>query len=113
MENIKSLWSVDPDDYGYASSGCRNGEQTLYKYNNETCTSTNWLYNSDYQWLLAPRTEYSSAVRNVIRSGYVLYSNAVNTYGARPVIYLSSSVKITGGNGTLSSPYELEIWISR
>ena len=98
-----------PSDYGYASSGCRNGEQPLVNYGNETCTSTNWLYNSVWQWLLSPFTEYSNDVRYVNRYGYVSRSSADNPYGARLVTYLSSSVKITGGNGTLSSPYELEI----
>ena len=97
-----------PSDYGYASSGCRNGEQTLYNYYDESCTSTNWLYNSDNQWLLAPNTESRRFLRAVLRSGFVNYTDASNAYGAL-VIYLSSSVKITGGNGTLSSPYELEI----
>ena len=98
-----------PSDYGYASSGCRNGERTLSEYSIETCKSTNWLYNSDYQWLLPPHSGSRSNMRYVYRSGYVNYGHAVNAYGARPVIYLSSSVKITGGNGALSSPYELEI----
>ncbi len=98
-----------PSDYGYASSGCRNGEQTLYNYDNETCTSTNWLYNSDYQWLLSPFSGINYYVRYVHSPGYVTTNQAVTAYGARPVIYLSSSVKITGGDGTLSSPYELEI----
>ena len=98
-----------PSDYGYASSGCRNGEQTLNDYDNETCTSTNWLYNSDYQWLLSPFSGINYYVRYVHSPGYVTTNQAVTAYGARPVIYLSSSVKITGGDGTLSSPYELEI----
>ena len=98
-----------PSDYGYASSGCRNGEQPLFGYDNETCTSTNWLYNSDSQWLLAPRAENRRLVRRVYRLGRVDGHNAGYTNGARLVTYLSSSVKITGGNGTLSSPYELEI----
>ena len=99
-----------PSDYGYASSGCRNGEQTLSNYSNETCKSTNWLYNSDYQWLLAPYSEFRNLVRYVYRGGDVdSYYTAVNPFGARPVTYLSSSVKITGGNGTSSSPFELEI----
>ncbi len=97
-----------PSDYGYASSRCRNGEQTLYNYNNKTCTSTNWLYNSDFQWLLSPYSDGWSLVRNV-KDHYVNINSADFTLGAHPVIYLSSSVKITGGNGTLSSPYELEI----
>ena len=98
-----------PSDYGYASSGCRNGEQTLYNYDNETCTSTNWLYNSDYQWLLSPLSGNRVSVLYVNSTGNVNNHITVYSHGARLVIYLSSSVKITGGNGTLSSPYELEI----
>ena len=97
-----------PSDYGYASSGCRNGEQTLNNYNNETCTSTNWLY-IDVEWLLAPYSGNRSRVRYVYGSGNVNSRYADGVSSAHPVIYLSSSVKITGGNGTLSSPYELEI----
>ena len=98
-----------PSDYGYASSGCRNGEQTLYNYANKTCTSTNWLYNSDNQWLLTPYSGYRSSVRFVYSAGFVTGNNAGYTYGARPVIYLSSSVKITGGDGTSSNPYQLTL----
>ena len=96
-------------DYGYASSGCRNGEQTLNGYINETCRSTNWLYTNDYEWLLAPNTGDSSHVSYVSIEGDVSSYDAAHAYGARLVTYLSSSAKITGGNGTLSSPYELEI----
>ena len=96
-----------PSDYGYASSGCRNGEQTLSNYSNETCKSTNWLYNSDYQWLLAPYSGNRYYVRYVYGNGTVGSYFADSSDGARLVTYLSSSVKITGGNGTLSSPYEL------
>ena len=60
-----------PSDYGYASSGCRNGEQTLYNYDNETCTSTNWLYNSDYQWLLSPLSGNRVSVLYVNSTGNV------------------------------------------
>ena len=98
-----------PSDYGYASSGCRNGEQTLYNYDNETCTSTNWLYNSDNQWLLSPSTGYSFFVHNVYSTGGVGNSGASGADGIRPVTFLSSSVKITGGSGTSSNPYELSL----
>ena len=98
-----------PSDYGYASSGCRNGEQVLADYSNETCTSTNWLYNSDYQWLLSPDAEHRDCVRRVLSYGYVHISNADSAIGVRLVTYLSSSVKITGGSGTSSDPYTLSL----
>ena len=98
-----------PSDYGYASSECRNGEQVLDDYDNETCTSTNWLYNSDNQWLLSPSTGYSFFVHNVYSTGGVGNSGASGADGIRPVTFLSSSVKITGGSGTSSNPYELSL----
>ena len=95
-----------PSDYGFASSECYS-DTSLYNYHNESCTSTNWLYTNDEQWLLAPFNLDRRYVRFVTSSGSVYNNRAVYTFSARPVIYLSSSVKITGGNGTLSSPYEL------
>ena len=104
---------IYPSDYGYASNGCRNGEKTLNYYNNESCASTNWLYNSAYQWLLTPRTTYNLGVRLVLhdaRSGdFVGSDNAGLAYGIYPATYLSSSVKITGGDGTLQNAYELSL----
>ena len=98
-------------DYGYASSGCRNGEYTLDLYNNTVCASTNWLYNQDIQdvyFMLAKSigvaggwTQYPDGKIQ----GFP-YSSLFNTY---PSLYLSSSVKITGGNGTSSNPYELSL----
>ncbi len=98
-----------PSDYGYASSGCRNGEQTLYNYDNETCRSTNWLFFWDNHWLLSPSAEERHRVRHVYSHGIVSHYNAAYTNSARPAIYLSSSVKITGGDGTLYNPYELSL----
>ena len=37
------------------------------------------------------------------------YKGSTATYGFRPCIKLKTSVKITGGNGTSSSPYTLGI----
>ncbi|MCI8545494.1 MAG: hypothetical protein HFH09_04625 [Bacilli bacterium] len=40
-------------------------------------------------------------------NGYVNTNGANSSYGVRPVVYLDSSVKITGGTGTESNPYIL------
>ena len=54
---------------------------------------------SDDRWLELVRT-----------SGNFDYygGNANENYGVRPVLYLSSEVKITGGDGSKSNPYTIE-----
>ncbi len=58
-----------PSDYGYASSGCRNGEQLLNYYNNDVCINTNWLYNTDSQWTNSPHSGNRNTVRYIHFSG--------------------------------------------
>ena len=98
-------------DYGYASSNCEN--KNLFDINSSydlrACKGTNWLFNNDYQWLLPHNA-------SDIVSAFLVYPDVVvsnnrnvdyNQLGVRPVLYLTSSAKITGGSGTSSSPYTL------
>ncbi len=98
-----------PSDYGYASSGCREKEQILYNYNNETCTSTNWLYNNNFKWILTPTSRTDSSVRVVYSEGNVYSFGASHAYGIHPATYLSTSVKITSGTGTKDNMYQLSL----
>ena len=98
-----------PSDYGYASNGCKNGEQTLNNYNNAMCTSTNWLFNEDFKLLLIPYSEYSNYVLRVYSSGYVNNTYTLSAYSVHPTIYLSSSAKITGGTGRIDDMYQLSL----
>ena len=96
-------------DYGYASSGCRNGELTLDNYDNEICINSNWLYNNYYKALLSPRIVHRHSLRNIDKSGNVCDDIAIDTSGIHPVIYLTSEVKISSGNGTIENPYNLSL----
>ena len=95
-------------DYEYAASN--ECTLPLYGYDNTTCKTNNWLFNNDYQWLLP---QFAKSSDNV----FIVYSNgrifagivSYNQYGVRPVLYLKSNVKITGGSGTSSDPYILGI----
>ena len=101
-------------DYGYASSNCEN--KKLYDFNDPAndlrgCNNTNWLYNiKANEWLLP-----QGAVTN--NYAFLLYSDGrintqyINQYiiAVRPVLYLKSSTKITGGSGTSTNPYTLGI----
>jgi len=96
-------------DFGYASSnsGCTDSTN-LYTTNN-ACMSDNWMFTTSFhQWTIAPRSGYSNLVWLVSTNGLVdWYSAGYTTRGVRPVVYLKSSIKITGGTGTSSDPYKL------
>ena len=101
-----------PSDFGYAAGNtCVTGTDP-YNYDGG-CKNKDWLWmttSSDYtnnrEWLMSPRSGNSHGVFNVYSSGYVNYNN--NSYdvnSVRPVFYLSSSVSITNGDGSLNNPY--------
>ena len=93
-------------DYGYAVSD--EYTQTLYNYNNATCKNNNWLFKGNGEWILPQNASYSVSAFLVLADGSVTSSNVgYNQLAVRPVLYLKSSVKITGGDGTSSSPYTL------
>ena len=106
-----------PSDYGYATSGgsTTNREaclaKGLYQWDSSSdCYNNDWLYDSStYQWTLTPYSSNSSRVFGVGSAGFVyIYSNAASR-AVRPSVYLTSNVKISGGDGTSNSPYTLEV----
>ena len=109
-----------PSDYGYATSGgsttdratCLNKE--LYNWSASSvsdCKNNDWLFNSNYQWTLSPNADSSVSRRafDVYYTGLVYGDYAYRDYGVRPVVYLTSSVKISGGDGSEANTFELEL----
>ena len=96
-------------DYGYsASDTCTSN---LSSYNDETCTSNNWLYNiKKNEWLLPQRSNYSGDVFNIDADGLVGFNSASNNnYAVRPTLYLKYNVQISSGDGTSSNPYKFTL----
>ena len=121
-----TTWSVKvalmyPSDYGYATSGGSTTNRDaclakeLYNWDSSSysdCKNNDWLYDSStIQWTLTPNSSVSSRVFTVDNFGYVRssYRIASRAYGVRPSVYLTSNVKISGGDGTSNSPYTLEV----
>ena len=109
-----------PSDYGYATSGgsttdratCLNKELWNWRSSISDCYTNDWLFNRGIsQWTLSPLADSSSAhiAFYVYADGYVSYDGAYNVKGVRPVVYLASNVKISGGEGTSKSPFSLEL----
>ena len=89
----------------------------LASKNVSTCKNTNWMYEGGGWWLLSGVTGRSDMVFYVSgSSNYYVYSeqtyngNAPNgaAYNTHPVLNLSSTVNIIGGNGSQNNPYVIE-----
>ena len=96
-----------PSDYGYAADLSKCTNKQLSSYNDSTCTSNDWLFNSVSQWTLAPYSGYSYGAWAVATAGDVYYYNAYYAFGVRPVLYLASDLAMESGDGTSSNPYKL------
>ena len=84
------------------------GTFALNEDNNSSCKNTTWMYVQDnHWWTLSPNAGLSYTVFLVYSDGHVRSVDAYFTFAVRPAVYLSSSVQITGGNGSSSSPYTL------
>ena len=96
-----------PSDYGYAvlASSCAR-TTLLSSYNTTACAGNNWLYKDGYQWTLTPNSFNSNNAFYVAHNGNLYSYNVRNAgYGARPSIYLKSSIHYMSGTGTYSDPY--------
>ena len=118
----KTTWTgkvglIYPSDFGYASdnSECRSNLRagleyvnSSYVYTNAKCTKANgnWL-NAGYYWTLSPYSSGTTYVFYAIGEGLVNGNGAYNALGVRPVVYLTSSARITSGDGSSALPYKL------
>ena len=106
-----------PSDYGYATSGGSTTDRAtclntvLYKWDGSSvsdCKNNDWLFFSSTQWTISPYSSMAHRAFNVYSGGSVSYDSSVFiSRRVRPVVYLSSDVKISGGEGTSELPYTL------
>ncbi len=104
-----------PSDYGYAVGGevrddCLTVSLSEYSYNSNDCYNNDWLYDSSTaQWTLTPENNSSSAGKafKITNKGAIDTSFSNSTGAIRPVGYLKSNIKITGGNGKKDNPYTI------
>ena len=113
---IGKIGAMYASDYGYASSNCETKklyDQNSSNYDIRACNDTNWLYNiKNFEWLLDQNPDRGLGVNFYYtnKNGYIenfggMFS--IHKFHVRPVLYLISSVQITGGDGTSSNPYTL------
>ena len=94
----------------YVKASTNSACTGVYAYvNNSTCynnsSSHNYLYKSSYQWTLSPHSD-SRGVWFAHSTN--LYGSSANySYGVRPVLYLSSDIKLKGMGDSASSAYTI------
>ena len=119
-EWIGQIGLMYPSDYGYATSGGSSMNRAsclakeLYNWDDSSysdCKNNDWLYDSsNYQWTLTPYSSSSHSVFSVYTYGRVYHYIAFYTYFAvSPALYLSSNVRISGGDGSENSPFQLSL----
>ena len=95
-----------PSDYGYASTDttCRG------QLSSTNCKNNNWLFKEIDQWTLTPFIDRTGFCFSLIigSNGNISNNNASAANAVHPVLYLKSSVKITGGTGTATDPYTID-----
>ena len=107
-----------PSDYGYATSGGTTKDRAaclakeLYKWASSDfsdCKGNDYLFNSDYQWTLAPYSARANYVFYVHANSLVDCYGAVSTDAVRPALFLKSNIQVDKGTGAKSNPYTLKI----
>ena len=85
------------------------GTWSLINDNANSCVSTGWMDNNNAWWTLTPSSG------NYLYGYLVSWSGAITVqrvdltaYAVHPVLYLSSEVKITRGDGSQNNPYRIE-----
>ena len=78
----------------------------LWEDTNGQCRNTTWTVINDEWWTLSPNDADIIFVVTTFGNLFNDYSQ-YSTDAVRPVVYLSSDVKITGGDGSRNNPYAL------
>ena len=103
---------IYPSDYGYATNLTKcNYELPSYNTDTTNCSGTNWItIGSGKITTLTPESTYGQTLKYISSNGQlVAYSAASNGVIVIPTAYLKSTVKITGGNGSVGNPYKISL----
>lgn len=98
---------IYPSDYGYAADLGSCEDVVLKSYNNNQCTSNNWLFNQKPYWCITASSDNATETNIVVYEGSFGSTYSSNNIAVRPTFYLNSDVSIASGTGTSADPYIL------
>ena len=106
----KKIALMYASDYGYGASTSCSATLVSYSESTDCITSNNWLDKTQVEWILPQYSGDSNRAFRVDSSSLYYYSGVgVNQFAARPVLHLTSKVKIKSGTGISSDPYILGV----
>ena len=94
-------------DYLYASGYVPSNDISILA-SDSIYGNGNWMYKG-FEWTITPIGGSSTHVTYVNHRGVISDNGGHIGLGVRPVFYLKSSVKITGGDGSFINPYILSL----
>ena len=92
-------------DYGFAASP---DYWTTGLYSYQPSKSSNWMNINIHEWTISRDSDDSYYAFSVRSAGDVANSPVYNSYGVRPVFYLTSSTEYLSGSGTSSDPIRIQ-----
>ena len=97
-------------DYGYGASPEKWTTALAYP-DGENYGTDNWLYLGSDEWLISchPGTLVGAFVVAFSRGGTMSGDYVYRTYAVRPSFYLTSTATISGGTGTSTDPFILNL----
>ena len=90
-------------DYGFAAAPSA-WTTILYSYDGTAIKNVDWMNKGISEWTISRDAGDSNHALTVYYTDHVLSLNANNTYGVRPVFYLTSSVNYASGSGSATDP---------
>ena len=107
-----------PSDYGFASSeSCWNTNMNAYTNCRSWVSSTLDKYTAISGTTPGGASPFNSNTTTMYYKGYLNHNRStgsfsngnVETLGTFPTVYISSELKVKGGDGTADNPYQLDI----
>ena len=78
--------------------------------NDEMCITTNWLYLDYEYWMITPLFDYNYHVFTMNNQSFFDTSSPYSDkIFVRPVLHLSSDIKIINGDGSEKNPFQIEL----
>ena len=112
LDNVGLIY---PSDYAFAVGADKDSrENCLNKALNtwsdvSECYQNDWLNKGNNYWTITDYTTLSYMKVYILGIGRISYDIQNANYNVYPSVYLKNNIKISGGSGSSSDPYRLEI----
>ena len=115
---IGKIGLMYPSDYVYATGGgnitdrnnCLQKILSWMNSDSSDCKNNDYLFDvSGNQWLITHNPLIPSWCRYIGTNGNAMQGNASDSMNIRPTVYLKTNFLISTGDGSSSSPYQLDI----